>query len=230
MRKTSNLFWLALLAAAALLFASCSDLFDDNGLDIASMPGVTNLTATAADESVTLDWTKPDDKSYDGAVIVVTDDDGNVVQTITVDGKDTETAVITGLTNDTTYHFTVTPKNTADEVAAPETAAVVPAEPVSDEGHAPSDLNVTDLTVTGTDGNATLTWKNPTDTTPADTTDDLTKIKVKEDDEDGNLVEEKELDGTPVPETVTFDDLDNNTEYTFHVISVDPNGKETGGV
>ena len=191
---------LAGVIAAALLAACPSGLEPDT-----TPPGdVSNLSAVAGDEQVTLTWTDPGDADLKSIEIQRTGSAARVVV-----AADTQTAVVTGLANGTAYTFTVKAVDTSWNVSAGKDIARTP---VSANDVTPP-LPVENLDATPGNGQVTLTWLDPVDA-------NLAYIQVTHNQTGGDLPRNYAagLQGA------TISLLVNGTAYTFTVRAVDGAG------
>jgi outer membrane protein OmpA-like peptidoglycan-associated protein len=164
-------------------------------------PGApTNVTATAGNGSATVSWTAPTNNG--GAAITsytVTASPGGA--TCTVNAPAT-TCTVSGLTNGTSYTFTVKATNTAGN-----STSSAPSSSVAPQATAPS--APTNVSATGDDGVATISWTAPSN-------DGGSPI-------DGYIVTANPggLTCTAVAPTTTctITGLDNGTTYTFSVVA-----------
>ena len=167
-----------------------------------------NLGVTVGDGQVTLGWDDPDNSSIGG--YEVSSDGGTSYSEIS--GSDliidndanTISHTVTGLTNGTSYTFAVRAVNGA--------AAFVPATPMATSEAVPAAPSK--LQASAGDGQATLSWDDPDDTT-------ITGYQVSSD--DGTSYSAiSGSDANTISHTV--DDLTNGTEYSFKVRAVNEAG------
>ena len=172
---------------------------------------VTGLTVTAVNGNAILTWTNPTDDDFTGVKITMTPAEGTLANPVTLD-KGVNTFTVTSLTNGTEYNFKVQSFDTSLNFATGEsegaTAKATPQD--TSDKVAPSDI--TGLAVTASDGNAILTWTNPTD-------EDFAGVKITMTPTSGTLASTVTL-GKGV-NTFTVTGLTNGTEYNFKVQSFD---------
>jgi hypothetical protein len=168
---------------------------------------VTDITVTAANGNAVLTWTNPTDSDFAGVKITMTPATGTLAHPVTLD-KDVTRFDVSGLIIGEEYSFTIQTFDTSLNYSDGETQETTIAD--TSDKEAPED--VTDLTVQATNGNAVLTWKNPTDS-------DFSGVKITMTPAAGTLANPVTLDKTVT--TFTVSELTNGTEYTFKVQSFD---------
>ncbi|MBL4595340.1 MAG: fibronectin type III domain-containing protein, partial [Robiginitomaculum sp.] len=176
---------------------------------------IDDLTATAGDTQVFLDWTEPG-LNGSGTIDFYTihyDDVDGIPRTVTINHPST-TATITGLTNGHEYSFTITATNdngsTSDASSPP-----VDVTPLGSSG------TINDLAATAGDEQVFLDWTKP----DLDGSGEISFYTVSYVDDAGVS------QTTPVnaPDTsATITGLINGFEYTFRVTSTNQNGNTSG--
>ena len=168
---------------------------------------VSDITVTAADGEATLTWVNPTDSDFAGVKISMTPAAGTLANPVTLD-RGVNTLAVTGLTIGEEYSFTIQTFDESLNYSEGATQTAIVAD--TSDTEAPAD--VTDVIVTAANGNAILTWKNPTD-------EDFAGVKINLSPAEGTLVNPVTLDKTVT--TFTVSGLTNGTEYTFKVQSFD---------
>jgi chitodextrinase len=171
---------------------------------------VSSLSATRGDTQVSLSWTDPSDSDLDHIEITWSPTDGESQPKTLSAGIGN--ATVTGLTNGTVYTFTVKKVDEAGNTSAGVTADAKP------DGTAPSE--VSSLSATAGDTEISLSWDDPSES-------DLDHIKITWSPEDGESQPKTVSAGT---ESATLTGLNNGTEYTFIVKTIDGAGNTSAGI
>ena len=119
---------------------------------------VTELKIEAADGEATLTWVNPEDSDFAGVKISVLPAEGSLENAVILE-KGVTKFDVSGLAIDEEYSFTI---QTFDE-SLNYSEGVTQTAIVADTSDTEAPEDVTDLTVQAANGNAVLTWKNPTD-------------------------------------------------------------------
>ncbi len=157
--------------------------------------------------SVTITWTTDEpttsEVSY-GTTSTYTDSE--IDSTLTTD----HSVTITGLEEDTTYHFEITSTDASENSSSTADSTYT----TEDD---PSPTNVSDVTVTESDGSIMVEWSNPSDSDLAGVIVIVCTDEAPTDAEDPDC--ETVYDGSE--ESVTISDLTNDTTYYIGVFSYD---------
>ena len=120
---------------------------------------VTELVATEGNGKIILAWTNPADEDFFGVRISEKSNGGTLSNAVFLQNP-ANTFTVSELANGTAYEFSVI----ALDKALNESGAVTASgTPVDSADETPPE-NVTELTVVANDGNAVISWKNPTET------------------------------------------------------------------
>ena len=171
----------------------------------------TNVTASAGNSQVTLNWTAPTNNG--GSAITsysVTSSPGNF-QATTADGL-TTTATVTGLTNGIAYTFTVVATNVIGNSKTASSLSIIPRTIPG----AP-----TNVTASAGNSQVTLNWTAPTNNGGSA----ITSYSVTS--SPGNF-QATTTDGLTTSATVTG--LTNGIAYTFTVVATNIAGSSTGSI
>ena len=200
----SKIAGLGLMFAAVMTFTACED--ENNysaSFDRFELDGV---TATAGDESVTLQWEpqagKPTPTSYyiTWSASGTDNSDGSTE----VDGNTTSTT-ISGLINNTLYNFAVQSRYPSG-LARKITASATPKT---------TRIPVSDFKAMAGDKRVFLSWNSPVTTLDYSYEIDVTSA--------GSSV--KSLTATKEAKSILVNDLTNDTEYTFAITTIYSHGK-----
>ena len=155
MRK---LKWLAAFLIVATLFGGILGCKQEVELpsDYTAPADVTSLTVTASNGNAVLNWKNPADTDFAGVQISMSPAEGTLKNAVSL-GKDVTSLDVSGLTVGKEYTFTVK----AFDKSGNESRGKKCVATVLDKT-APAE--VTELTITTDNGDAFLTWQNPTDT------------------------------------------------------------------
>ena len=176
---------------------------------------VTELKIEAANGNAVLTWKNPTDDDFAGVKITMTPAAGTLANPVTLD-KDVTKFDVSGLAIGEEYSFTIQTFDTSLNYSDGETQETTVAD--TSDKEAPED--VTDLTVQATNGNAVLTWKNPTDS-------DFAGVKITMTPAAGTLANPVTLDKTVT--TFTVSELTNGELYSFTIQSFDDSLNFTEG-
>lgn len=168
--------------------------------DITAPSEVTNVTHTITDTSISLSWDNPVDSDFQDVQIKV---DG----TILVDHLPSNTYTLTGLTPDKTYNITISTRDTSGNLSSGANLSLRTVDSIP-----PSD--VSNVTTTSTHNSVSLSWNNPTDS-------DFSHVIIIR-----NGVEIATITG----ESYQDNNLNENTNYTYVIQSVDDAGNTANGV
>ena len=168
---------------------------------------VTGLTVTAADGDAVLTWKNPSDTDFAGVQISMSPAAGTLANTVSL-GKDVTSLNISGIENGKEYTFTVKSFDTSLNYSEGATVTAT----VADTSDYVAPANVTSLTVTTADGDAVLTWKNPSDT-------DFAGVQISMSPATGTLANAIIL-GKDVT-SLNINGIENGNEYTFTVKTFD---------
>ena len=170
-------------ALAALFLASFAFLVTACKTDVADTTPpakVTDVNATAANGKAVITWTNPADEDFYATRITVLPKVENGNSSLVIEGSANEksSASFDGLVNGTEYTFKLYSLDNSYNVSE---AVEVTAKPESSEDFT-SPSEVSELKVTSAvDGNAVLTWTNPTDS-------DFSGVKITMTPAEGTLV------------------------------------------
>ena len=120
---------------------------------------VTKLVATAGNGKIILAWTNPADEDFFGVRISEKSNGGTLSNAVFLQNP-ANTFTVSELANGTAYEFSVI---ALDKALNESGAATAIRTPVDSADETPPE-NVTELTVVANDGNAVISWKNPTET------------------------------------------------------------------
>ena len=207
MKKFSKLT-LALMAAFMLVAVGCNHEVQDS-----TPPAKVTIAedgVTAVNGKAVLTWTNPADADFYATRVTVTPTVENGNSSLVIEGKAGEksSASFEGLENGTEYTFKLYSLDNSHNTSE---AVEKKATPVDDsDKNAPAE--VSELTVKASNGNAVLSWKNPT-------ADDFNGVKISVLPAAGTLVNPVILEKGVM--TFTVSGLTNGTEYTFKVQSFD---------
>ncbi len=199
----------AFLAALALIAVGCKNELETDTTAPAKVT-ITEDGVTAANSKAVITWINPADEDFYATRVTVSPALENGNSTLVVEGKAGEKSTVTfeGLTNGTEYTFTLYSMDKSLNVSDGVKLTATPLD--TSDKTAPAD--VTALIITATNGNAVLTWTNPTDS-------DFAGVKVSMSPAEGTLSNPVILDKNV--STLTVSGLTNGTEYTFTVQSFD---------
>ncbi len=212
MKKSIKSLAALLLAGLVLGFAGCKAESSDDSTD-STAPAkvtVTEDAVTAANSKAVITWTNPADSDFYATRVTVSPALENGNSSLVIEGKAGGKSTVTfeGLTNGTKYTFTLYAMDKSLNVADGVTVIATPVD--TSDKTAPAD--VTGLTITASNGNAVLTWTNPSDS-------DFAGLKISMSPAAGTLSNPVILDKSV--STLTVNGLTNGTEYTFTVQSFD---------
>ena len=196
-----------------------------NGIQIKTTPTdkippekIETITTVAGDKSVTLSWTNPGDTDFEGIQITFTPEVSYIPQPLVIRGEPNKTSdtTISGLQNDTTYTFKIT---AFDKVGNKSEPVSVKASPCDKTPPA----EITNISATAEDKSVTILWTNPSDT-------DFAKTQI-------TFTPEVEDVSQPIfvtglsnnPMEYTINNLQNETEYTFTLKTIDNNDNFSEG-
>ena len=177
---------------------------------------VTELTVTASNGNAVLSWKNPSDKDFAGLQISMTPAEGTLKNAVIL-GKDVTSLDVSGLANGKEYTFTVK----AFDESLNYSEGVTTETTVVDTSDKTAPKEVTDVTVTASDGYALLTWKNPSD-------EDFAGLQISMTPAEGTLKNAVIL-GKDVT-SLDVSGLVNGKEYTFTVKSFDESLNYSEGV
>ncbi len=120
---------------------------------------VTELVATAGNGKIILAWANPADEDFFGVRISEKSNGGTLSNSVFLQNP-ANTFTVSELANGTAYEFSVI---ALDKALNESGAATASGTPVDSADKTPPE-NVTELTVVANDGNAVISWKNPTET------------------------------------------------------------------
>ena len=120
---------------------------------------VTELVATAGNGKIILAWTNPADEDFFGVRISEKSNGGTLSNAVFLQNP-ANTFTVSELANGTAYEFSVI---ALDKALNESGAATAIRTPVDSADETPPE-NVTELIVVANDGNAVISWKNPTET------------------------------------------------------------------
>ena len=196
-----------------------------NGIQIKTTPTDTyppekikDISAVAGDKAVTLSWTNPGATDFEGIQITFTPEVSYIPQPLVIRGEANKTAntTISGLQNDTTYTFKIT---AFDKVGNKSETVSVKASPCDKTPPA----EITNISATAEDKSVTILWTNPSDT-------DFTKTQITFTPEVEDVSQPIFVTGlSNKPMEYTINDLQNDTEYTFTLKTIDNNNNASEG-
>ena len=181
---------------------------------------VRNPTAEAGSESVTISWGDPVAENTNTLHIEISWSPGSETPEEVDLGQ--ERFTVTGLQNGTEYTFTIVMVDNDGDRSEPVTVRATPSAP-SDELEPPDGEDTTppdpvsDLAEEAGDGQVTLQWSDP-----PDTDGDLENIEISW--TPGSAESQSVVAGTG---SLTVVSLQNGTEYTFSVITIDSSGNRS---
>ena len=201
--------WLAAFLIVATLFGGilgCKQQVEIPS-DKTAPADVTELTVQAANGNAVLSWKNPADTDFAGVQISMSPAEGTLKNAVVL-GKDVVSFDVSGLTIGKEYTFTV---KAFDESLNYSKGAEEKAT-VADTADYTAPADVTELTVTASNGNAVLSWKNPADT-------DFAGVQISMSPAEGTLKNAVVLG----KDVVSFDvsGLTIGKEYTFTVKAFD---------
>ena len=177
---------------------------------------VTELTVTASNGNAVLSWKNPSDKDFAGLQISMNPAEGTLKNAVIL-GKDVTSLDVSGLVNGKEYTFTVK----AFDESLNYSEGVTTETTVVDTSDKTAPKDVTDVTVTASDGYALLTWKNPSD-------EDFAGLQISMNPAEGTLKNTVIL-GKDVT-SLDVSGLSNGKEYTFTVKAFDESLNYSEGV
>ena len=200
--------WIAavLLVACIFSFMGCPKE-PEVLIDTTAPANVTNLAVTAADGNAVLTWTNPDDDDFAGVQVAMSPAEGTLANAVSL-GKDVTSLNVSGLEIGSEYTFTVKTFDTSLNYSTGATEKATVADTADYEAPA----NVTNLKVVAADGNAVLTWTNPSDA-------DFAGVQVAMSPAEGTLANAVSL-GKDVT-SLNVSGLEIGSEYTFTVKTFD---------
>ena len=153
--------WLAAFLIVATLFGGILGCKQEVEVpsDKTAPADITELTVQAANGNAVLNWKNPADTDFAGVQVAMSPAEGTLKNAVSL-GKDVTSLDVSGLTVGKEYTFTV---KAFDESLNYSKGAEAKAT-VADTSDKKAPANVTSLTVTASNGNAVLSWENPTDT------------------------------------------------------------------
>lgn len=180
---------------------------------------IETITTVAGDKSVTLSWTNPSASDFEGIQITFTPEVSYIPQPLVVRGEANKTAntTISGLQNDTTYTFKLT---AFDKVGNKSETVFVKASPCDKTPPA----EVTNMSATAEDKSVILYWTNPSAA-------DFEKTQITFTPEVEDVFQPIFITGSSNdPMEYTINDLQNDTEYTFTLKTIDNNNNVSEGI
>ena len=155
-----KLKWLAAFLIVATLFGGILGCKQEVAFpsDEVAPADVTELTATASNGNAVLNWKNPADPDFAGVQVEMSPAEGTFKNAIML-GKDVVSLDVSGLTIGKEYTFTVKSFDESLNYSEGVTAKAT----VADTADYTAPADVTSLTVTASNGNAVLSWKNPAD-------------------------------------------------------------------
>lgn len=163
----------------------------------------TGLSGVASDSQVSLSWNKNEEIDLKGYNIYR---DGFKINSSIIT---TESYNVTGLTNDSTYNFSVTAVD--DSLNESNKSNSISLTPVASDTTAPN--NVTNIIEEHSSNSINLTWENPTES-------DFKHIEIFRD---------NQLIHTTTSNSYSDNDLIENTEYVYKLVSVDNSDNKSDG-
>ena len=185
-------------------------------LDKTAPAEVTELTVTASNGNALLSWSNPSDEDFVGVQISATPANGTLKNAVSL-GKEVTSFEVSGLENGKEYTFLV---KTYDK-SLNYSVGVTGVATVLDTADYVAPAEVTELTVTASNGNAVLSWKNPSDK-------DFAGLQISMNPAEGTLKNAVIL-GKDVT-SLDVSGLVNGKEYTFTVKSFDESLNYSEGV
>ena len=200
-------------ALAALFLASFAFLVTACKTEVAdTMPPakVTDVNATAANGKAVITWTNPADEDFYATRITVAPKVENGNSSLVIEGATNEksSASFEGLVNGTEYTF----KLCSMDKSHNDSEAVEVKATTKDTSDKTAPADVSDLTVNAANGNAVLTWRNPTDL-------DFNGVKITMSPAAGTLASSVMLEKDVTSFSVSG--LTNGIEYTFKIQTFD---------
>ena len=177
---------------------------------------VTELTVTASNGNALLSWSNPSNEDFVGVQISATPANGTLKNAVSL-GKEVTSFEVSGLENGKEYTFLV---KTYDK-SLNYSVGVTGVATVLDTADYVAPAEVTELTVTASNGNAVLSWKNPSDK-------DFAGLQISMNPAEGTLKNAVIL-GKDVT-SLDVSGLVNGKEYTFTVKSFDESLNYSEGV
>ncbi len=207
MKKNVKALAALFLASFAFLVTACKT---EVATDTTPPAKVTDVNATAANGKAVITWTNPADEDFYATRITVAPSVENGNSSLVIEGSanDKSSASFDGLVNGTEYTFKL---YSLDNSHNDSEAVEVKATP-KDTSDKTAPADVSDLTVNAANGNAVLTWMNPTDS-------DFAGVKITMMPAAGTLANPVTLDKGV--DTFTVSGLTNGEEYSFNVQSFD---------
>ncbi|MDD7416214.1 MAG: leucine-rich repeat protein, partial [Spirochaetales bacterium] len=186
--------------------------------DLTPPAEVSLFTAVGKHCRVELSWTNPADEDFYAVEISCSPASGNLAEPVVVTGNVSEqkTFVATGLENAVEYTFTI---KTLDVNLNTSEGASVNGTPV--DMMPPTE--VSDLSALEDHQRVTLSWTNPAD-------EDFASVEISCNPASGNLAEPAIVTGnTSEQKSFVATGLENGTEYTFTIKTIDTNENKSDG-
>ena len=136
---------------------------------------VTNIGIVASNENAILSWTNPTDEDFFAVQISMNPAEGTLKNPVIL-GKDVENFVVSGLKNEKEYTFTIKTLDESVNFSAGKSETVI----VEDTSDRTAPAEVSNLEIIARNGNAILSWINPTD-------GDLSGIQISMNPTEGTL-------------------------------------------
>lgn len=207
-----RLGFIFLLSISLLLAVNACSEDENPEVDDSTPPAeVTNPNGIVGNEQVTLQWTDPSDEDLN--FIEVSCTPGDRTQQV---GSGEQAVTVDGLVNGTAYTFTLrTVDNNGNRSVGVTTVPYTPLPLDPDDTMPPSE--VSGVNIVPGNGQVTISWTDPSD-------EDFNKVEITR--IPGNAVAEVGRGG----QTSVISGLDNGTEYTFILRTVDVNENISEGI
>ena len=176
---------------------------------------ITNGSAACSDGKIILSWRNPDDEDFYGVQISEKNSSGTLSSPVFI-AKPATSFTVSELDNDTEYVFSIV---ALDNSFNKSDAVTVTGTPVS-SADVTSPNNVTGVTVSASDGDAVISWNNPSNS-------DFAGVKISMNPATGTLSNPVELSETVT--SISVGGLTVGETYTFTLQSFDTSKNYSSG-
>ena len=234
MKKTLKAVLFLMVPVFTLSLFACKAETDTEYVEVEKKPDSTppqkiiagENAAKAGNACVLLSWKNPDDEDFYGTKITFVPAAEGVTQPLVILGEKSKdsSALIRGLNNGTEYTFSLF---ALDKTHNEAQKVELKAAPVDSSDMSPPE-EVTGLKSVATAGRIGLSWNDPKD-------EDLFGIEITYKESSAMTrslakMEEKSVFAAPGLQYIEVPNLENGTEYTFTVKTMDTSGNKSSGV